>query len=79
MWASHRNFGNLEDSLMRDKIVSEIQDLNIQERLLHKLSLILKESEDVCRAQGGVDFIRQGKINKNSDFNIKLLKVWYKT
>lgn len=50
MLASECNFGDLEESLLRDKIVSGILDLSIQERLLQQSNLTLKKAEEFCRA-----------------------------
>lgn len=48
--ASICNFKDLEDSLIRDRIVSGIRDLSIQERLLQQEKLTAKKAEDLCRA-----------------------------
>lgn len=47
--AKECNFGQLEDSLVRDKIVSGISDLSLQEKLLQVSALSLRKAE-VCRA-----------------------------
>lgn len=44
------NFGTLEESLIRDKIVSGIKDLSLQERLLQQSKLTLNKAEEVCLA-----------------------------
>lgn len=44
------NFGTLEDFLVRDKIVSGIRDLSLQERLLRQSNITLKAAEEHCRA-----------------------------
>ncbi|CAH1972090.1 unnamed protein product [Acanthoscelides obtectus] len=48
--ASPCNFGELEDSLFRDKIVSDIRDLCLKERQLRPSNLSLKVVEEHCRA-----------------------------
>lgn len=44
------NFGSLKDSLIKDKIVSDILDLVLQERLLQARELTLNRAEQLCRA-----------------------------
>ena len=44
------NFGQLENSLIRDKIVIGIKDSNLRERLLRTKDLDLPKAEDICRA-----------------------------
>lgn len=61
--ASTCNFGNLEKSLLRDKIVSGILDLSIQERLLQQSRLTLEKAEEICR--GSEISKRQVKELKN--------------
>lgn len=65
------NFGELEDSLLRDKIVSGILDLSIQERLLQNSSLTLKIAENICRA-AEVSKIQVKEIR--SDKGVDLIK-----
>lgn len=50
MLASECNFGQLEDSLVRDKIVSGIRDLSLQERLLQQVDLTVQKAENLCRS-----------------------------
>lgn len=44
------NFGNLEEDLIRDNIVSGINGLGLQERLLREVDLTLAKAERLCRA-----------------------------
>lgn len=48
--AKNCNFGELEDSLIRDKIVSGVRDVAVQERLLRIADLTLAEAERQVRA-----------------------------
>ena len=43
-------FGNLEDSLVRDKIVCGIPDNGLRERLLREPNLTLDKTINMCRA-----------------------------
>lgn len=49
MLAANCNFGTLKDSLIRDKIVSGILNLSLQEKLLQVSNLTLEKAEDTCR------------------------------
>lgn len=77
--ASVCNFAALEDSLVRDRLVSGILDLSLQERLLQQSALTLEKAEDICRASEiskiqvkdlhndkEVDFIKQSWRNKSN-------------
>lgn len=44
------NYGVLEDSLIRDRIVIGIQDGTVRKRLLQEANLTLKKCIDICRA-----------------------------
>ncbi|KAF2889575.1 hypothetical protein ILUMI_16598, partial [Ignelater luminosus] len=44
------NFGTLEESLLRDKIVHGILDAVLKERLLQQSNLSSKKAEEICRA-----------------------------
>ncbi|KAF2897466.1 hypothetical protein ILUMI_08706 [Ignelater luminosus] len=44
------NFGTLEESLLRDKIVHGILDAVLKERLLQQSNLSCKKAEEICRA-----------------------------
>ena len=48
--ADHRDFGDLKDSLIRDKIVIGIRDNKTQERLLRESDLGLDKALQICRA-----------------------------
>ncbi|KAJ8913367.1 hypothetical protein NQ315_008758 [Exocentrus adspersus] len=48
--AADCNFGTLEESLVRDRIVSGISDFAMQEKLLQQSDLTLKRAEQMCRA-----------------------------
>lgn len=77
MLASRCEFQNLEESLIRNRIVSGVLDTGLQERLLQQSKLTLKRAEEICRAteishkqardlQGAkeVDFIGKKKFVK---------------
>ncbi|KAF2901128.1 hypothetical protein ILUMI_05058 [Ignelater luminosus] len=44
------NFGTLEESLLRDKIVHGILDAAVEERMLQQSNLLCKKAEEICRA-----------------------------
>ena len=44
------NYGNLEKSILRDRIVVGIKDTHLRERLLRTKDLDLQTAEDMCRA-----------------------------
>ena len=44
------NFGNLEDSMLKDRIVCGIKDNALRERLLRENALDLQKCIDICRA-----------------------------
>jgi hypothetical protein len=44
------NFGTLENSLIRDRLVVGIRDNNIRKRLLQVSKLTLKDAIDICRS-----------------------------
>ncbi|CAH1975991.1 unnamed protein product, partial [Acanthoscelides obtectus] len=46
----NKNFGELEDPLVRDKMLGGIRDLCLQERLLRQSYLSLKIAEEHSRA-----------------------------
>lgn len=48
--AAHCGFGDVEESLVRDRIVCDIRDSHLRERLLRETSLTLKSCLDICRA-----------------------------
>ena len=48
--SQHCEFGDLRESLMRDKIVLGVQDKKIQERLLRETDLSLDKAISICRA-----------------------------
>ena len=48
--ADHCDFGDLKDSLIRDKIVIGIRDCKTQERLLRESNLSLDKALQICRA-----------------------------
>lgn len=63
--AKNCNFGPLEDSLIRDKIVSGIRDLSLQSRLLRIPNLTAAETESQCRIMEDSKFQVKG-IRKTS-------------
>lgn len=68
MLASTCNFEALEDSLIRDKIVSGIKDLSLQERLLRQSNLTLKTAEEHCRAAEASSFqVKEIRSEKEVD------------
>ena len=52
--ADHCDFGDLKDSLIRDKIVIGIRDSKTQERLLRESDVSLDKALQICRASGEV-------------------------
>lgn len=54
------NFGTQEESLIRDRIIIGIQDLNLQEKLLSMTDLKLDKAEKVCRAAEASKFQAKG-------------------
>ncbi|XP_074036215.1 uncharacterized protein [Leptinotarsa decemlineata] len=67
--ASSCNFGDLEKSLIRDKIVSGIQELSVQERLLQHSHLTLEKAEEICRgAEISKRQVKELKNDKEVDF-----------
>ena len=48
--AGHCDFGDLKDSLIREKIVIGIRDSETQERLLRESDLSLDKALQICRA-----------------------------
>lgn len=83
------NFGDLEESLLRDKIVVGVRDVTIQERLLRIENLTLQKAELQCRASEAsrlqqkelrntqeVDVvnIKRSQVNTQSNKNYNCLK-----
>jgi hypothetical protein len=48
--SQHCEFGELKDSLIRDKIVIGVNDIKLRERLLKNLDLSLETAIQICRA-----------------------------
>ena len=46
----HCGFGELEEAILRDRIVCGIRDSHLRERLLREANLTLKSCVDICRA-----------------------------
>lgn len=91
MLASECNFETLEKSLIRDKIVSGISDLSLQERLLQISCLTSQRAEDLCRAaeisklhikdirnDKEVSVIKAQQKKSNNDQEYQCLKCGYK-
>ena len=73
--ADHCHFGDLKDSLIRDKIVIGIRDSKTQERLLRESDLSLDKALQICRASEEVKLQTQeiqgasgGMINTKVNF-----------
>ena len=46
--SSHFEFGSLEESLIRDRIVAEVRDTRVQERLLREPDLTNDKAVSIC-------------------------------
>lgn len=65
------NFGALQESLIRDKIVSGITDLSLQERLLQQPQLTLVRAEEICLA---AEASKMQAKNLRSDKEVDMVK-----
>ena len=48
--SQHCEFGTLQESLIRDKIVLGVHNKKVQERLLREFELSLDQAVSICRA-----------------------------
>lgn len=66
------NFGNLKDSLIRDRIICGISDLKIQDRLLREPNLDLSKCINICNAAKIAE--RQTKQIMAEDLKVQMIK-----
>lgn len=73
--AQECEFGDQQDSLIRDKIIIGIRDTNLQERLLRENNLTLTKTVEVCRIfEASKIEAKSLQGNTDKEANINLLK-----
>lgn len=69
--AASCEFGELNDSLIRDRIVCGINDKIVQKRLLTEMNVSLEDAINICCAAESRGLEAKESINKTEEVNIK--------